>query len=142
MLIIRSSSGRTWSPRAPSWPERASRSSRTSPPSPRSTLGGRREAPPMTLDEYVTWAAASAAGRRAALPEDQKLLETALGFASEVGEVAGVLTKWLRDGDHRRDRLSDELGDVAYYWAQLCAVTGLAPSALLARSRGHVDWRR
>src|SRR2546426_916886 len=96
----------------------------------------------MTLDEYVTWAAGVGVDRRAGVPEGRTLLEDALAFAGEVGEVAGVLTRWLRDGDRRRDDLTDELGDVAYYWARLCVVTGVAPSTLLARSRAHVDWRR
>jgi len=95
----------------------------------------------MTLDEYVAWAAGIGAGRLAGEPDQRALHENALGFASEVGEVAGVLAKWLRDGTLARDRLADELGDVAYYWARLSVVTGLAPSILLARSRAHVEWR-
>jgi NTP pyrophosphatase (non-canonical NTP hydrolase) len=96
----------------------------------------------MTLDEYAAWAAEVGAIPHAGLPEDRTRLELGLGLASEVGEVAGVLARWLRDGELRRDRLADELGDVAYYWARLSAVTGLAPSVLLARSRAHVEWRR
>ena len=96
----------------------------------------------MTLDEYVAWAAGVGARRHAGVPEDRVLLELGLGFASEIGEVAGVLTRWLRDGEWQRDQLADELGDVAYYWARLCAVTGVAPATLLARSRAHVEWRR
>lgn len=96
----------------------------------------------MTVDEYVAWAAGVGVSRQAGVPEDRALLELGLGFASEIGEVAGVLTRWLRDGEWRRDRLADELGDVAYYWARLCAATGVAPSTLLARSRAHVEWRR
>jgi NTP pyrophosphatase (non-canonical NTP hydrolase) len=96
----------------------------------------------VTLDEYAAWAASVGASPRAGGPEDRTLQELALGLASEVGEVAGVLVRWLRDGELRRDRLADELGDVAYYWARLSAVAGLAPSVLLARSRAHVEWRR
>jgi NTP pyrophosphatase (non-canonical NTP hydrolase) len=96
----------------------------------------------MTLDEYVAWAAGVGVSRHAAVPENRVLLELGLGFAGEIGEVAGVLTRWLRDGEWRRDQLADELGDVAYYWARLCAVTGVTPSTLLARSRAHVEWRR
>jgi hypothetical protein len=96
----------------------------------------------MTLDEYVTWAAGVGVSRPAGVPEDRTLLEIGLGFASEVGEVAGVLSKWLRDDEPRRDRLVDELGDVAYYWARLCVVTGVSPSTLLARSRAQIEWRR
>ena len=96
----------------------------------------------MTLDEYVAWAAGVGVNRHTGAPEDRMLLEFGLGFASEIGEVAGVLTKWLRDDELRRDLLADELGDVAYYWARLCVIAGTVPSALLARSRAHVEWRR
>jgi NTP pyrophosphatase (non-canonical NTP hydrolase) len=96
----------------------------------------------MTLDEYVTWAADLAKSQRAGGPEDSALREAGLMFASEVGEVAGILVKWLRDDERWRDELADQLGDVAYYWARLCDVTGVAPSTLLARSRAHVEWRR
>ena len=96
----------------------------------------------MTLDTYAAWAAEIGARGYSRAPEGAELLELGLGFASEAGEVAGVLTKWLRDGGLRWDQLADELGDVAYYWARLSRVTGVAPSTLLARSRAHVEWRR
>jgi NTP pyrophosphatase (non-canonical NTP hydrolase) len=96
----------------------------------------------MTLDEYVAWAAGVGVNRRAGVAEGRTLLEIGLGFASEIGEVAGVLTKWLRDDEPWRDRLADELGDVAYYWARLCVVAGVPPSTLLARSRAQIEWRR
>src|SRR5258705_2205277 len=96
----------------------------------------------MTLDEYVTWAAGVDKNQRAGVPEDSALREAGLMFASEIGEVAGILVKFLRDDERWRDELADELGDVAYYWARLCVVTGVAPSTLLARSRAHFEWRR
>jgi NTP pyrophosphatase (non-canonical NTP hydrolase) len=96
----------------------------------------------VTLDEYVAWAAGLDVTRRGAVAQDRMLVEVGLGFASEIGEVVGVLTRWLRDGELRRDRLADELGDVAYYWARLCGVAGVVPSTLLANSRAHVEWRR
>src|SRR5262245_5262208 len=96
----------------------------------------------MMLDEYAAWAAKVGARGYSRAPQAAELLELALGFASEVGEVAGVLTKWLRDGGPRWEPLTDELGDVAYYWARLSRFTGTEPSTLLARSRAHVEWRR
>ncbi len=96
----------------------------------------------MTLDEYVAWVAGLGANQTAGVPEDRTLLEVGLGFASEIGEVAGVLARELRDDKRRRDQLADELGDVAYYWARLCVVTGVVPSTLLARSQAHIEWRR
>jgi hypothetical protein len=96
----------------------------------------------MTLDEYVAWAAGAGAGRPAGEPEGRALVETGLGFAAAVGAVAGLLARWPEDDAWRCQRLADGLGDVAYHWARLCAITGMAPSVLLARSRAHVDWRR
>jgi hypothetical protein len=96
----------------------------------------------MTLDAYAAWTADIGRRRYSRAPEGAELLELGLGFASEVGEIAGVLTKWLRDGGPRWDQLADELGDVAYFWARLSAITRVAPSTLLARSRAHVEWRR
>jgi NTP pyrophosphatase (non-canonical NTP hydrolase) len=68
----------------------------------------------MTLDEYVVWAEAIGVNRPAEVPEERALLEIGLGFASEVGEVAGVLQRWLRNGERRPEELADELGNVAY----------------------------
>ena len=96
----------------------------------------------MTLDEYGAWATGIGASRRAGEPDGRAILQDGLGFASEVGEVAGVLERWLRDGELARHRLADELGNVAFHWARLCALTGMAPSAVQARSRAHVEWRQ
>lgn len=88
----------------------------------------------MTLDDYVAWARGSAA-------DDRALPDVGLAFAAAVGRIAEVLAAW--SGDARgRARLAETLGDVAYQWARLCPLTGLAPSTLLAQSRAHVDWRR
>ena len=96
----------------------------------------------MTLDEYVRWAAALTKSQPTGVPEARALREVGLAFAGEIGEVAGALVKWLHDDKRWRDELADELGDVAYYWARLCVVTGVVPSTLLARSRAHIEWRR
>src|SRR5262249_31917016 len=94
------------------------------------------------VEEWGAWAGDVDVSRYGRVPAGPALLELGLGFASEIGEVAGVLTKWLRDGEPLRDQLIDELGDVAYYWARLAVVAGVIPSTLLARSQAHVDWRR
>jgi NTP pyrophosphatase (non-canonical NTP hydrolase) len=96
----------------------------------------------MTLDDYVAWAAGIGAAAYSRAPESAALLELGLGFASEIGEVAGVLTKWLRDGGPRWDHLADELGDVAYYWARLSQASRTPASMLLAHCQAHVEWRR
>ena len=60
-------------------------------------------------------------------PEDRGVEYTALGLASEAGEVAGKVKKQIRDGSNwteeqreaHRQATIDELGDVLWYAAQL-----------------------
>ncbi len=96
----------------------------------------------MTLEEYVTWAARVGLEPGPGARSERGLTALGLGLASEVGEVAGVLVRWLRGEARDRGELAGELGDVAYWWARLCAATGVGASTLLARSRAHVEWRR
>ena len=53
----------------------------------------------MTLDEYVAWAAGIGVTRHGGVLGDGRLFENGLGLASEIGEVAGVLARRLRDDD-------------------------------------------
>lgn len=54
-------------------------------------------------------------------PEDKGLEYTALGLASEAGEFAGKVKKWIRDGKKDDDALVAELGDVLWYVARAAA---------------------
>lgn len=54
-------------------------------------------------------------------PEEKGLEYTALGLASEAGEFAGKVKKWIRDGKKDDDALVAELGDVLWYVAQAAA---------------------
>ncbi|MCB9882389.1 MAG: nucleoside triphosphate pyrophosphohydrolase family protein [Planctomycetes bacterium] len=60
------------------------------------------------------------ASRTAVYPRDQALAYLACGLASEAGEVAGKIKKFLR-GDHElpREALLAELGDCLWYLAML-----------------------
>lgn len=62
-------------------------------------------------------------------PPDQALEYLSLGIASEAGEVAGKMKKWIRDGNQYgkmtrgewKQAMSSEIGDVLWYCARLAS---------------------
>lgn len=74
---------------------------------------------------------------RQELTERDRLLSGALGLCGEAGEVAEQLKKHLFHG-HAMDsaQLSNELGDVLWYWVFLCDTLGLSIEEVVA---GNVE---
>lgn len=77
----------------------------------------------MTFDEYQTEALITAKD------EGFELMHRSLGLASEAGEVAGKIAKWLRDYDGDKTKLdkkavASELGDVLWFVACLSETIG------------------
>ncbi|KQT27453.1 MULTISPECIES: nucleoside triphosphate pyrophosphohydrolase family protein [Bradyrhizobium] len=93
----------------------------------------------MTIDEYVAWAASIA--KVDEHPSNERLSYLGLGLAGEAGEVADHVKKLLRDGWLDQAGLVNELGDVIYYWACLCAATGQQPSEVLKASAARINRR-
>lgn len=93
----------------------------------------------MTIDEYAAWAASVA--KVDERPSNERLSYLGLGLAGESGEVADHIKKLLRDDWLDRAGLVDELGDVIYYWACLCAATGQTPSDVLKASAAKITRR-
>lgn len=93
----------------------------------------------MTIDEYAAWAASVA--KIDARPSNERLSYLGLGLAGESGEVADHIKKLLRDDWLDKAGLVEELGDVIYYWACLCAATGQQPSELLKASAAKINRR-
>jgi NTP pyrophosphatase (non-canonical NTP hydrolase) len=91
----------------------------------------------MTIDDYAAWAATVA--NVTVAPDTAKL--SYLGLAAESGEVADHIKKLPRDGKLDKSAMIEELGDVIYYWACLCAAAGEKPSELLAKSREKIAGR-
>ena len=80
----------------------------------------------MELNEYQKKALITAL-----YPDKAKIIYPTLGLASEAGEIAGKVKKWVRgdDGDgpmskERLTALKDELGDVLWYIAVLAKDLG------------------
>jgi NTP pyrophosphatase (non-canonical NTP hydrolase) len=93
----------------------------------------------MTIDDYAAWAATIA--KVDEHPSNERLSYLGLGLASEAGEVADHIKKLLRDDWLDKAGLVDELGDVVYYWACLCAATGRKPSDVLDASVAKIKRR-
>jgi NTP pyrophosphatase (non-canonical NTP hydrolase) len=61
---------------------------------------------------------------------DHPIVYPTLGLANEVGEVAGKIKKIFRDkagkiSEEDRQALKQELGDVLWYFTQICTELGL-----------------
>lgn len=86
------------------------------------------------IDQYQTWTE-----KTAVYPAKESIYYTSLGLAGECGEVCNQVKKIIRD-DHgelteaRREKLIDELGDVAWYFARLATALNIPLSELLARN--------
>jgi NTP pyrophosphatase (non-canonical NTP hydrolase) len=95
----------------------------------------------MDIDDYARWA--RLAGGEETTPDspDAHLAILAFSLIGDAGEVGEMVKRRLRDGAFDRERLAYELGDVVYYWARLCAASGVAPSTILAESRRHIEAR-
>ncbi|MCW5745822.1 MAG: pyrophosphatase [Alphaproteobacteria bacterium] len=93
------------------------------------------------MDDYGEWARRAEFDAATAEASDVLLARLGLGLVSDAAEVAGLVGRRLREGTLDRDHLAYELGDVAYYWARLCAVAGVTPSEVLARSRRNIEAR-
>jgi NTP pyrophosphatase (non-canonical NTP hydrolase) len=97
----------------------------------------------VTLDDYAAWAATIARIPAGGTMERERLAYLALGLTGEAGEVADHVKKLMRDGDGawRPDQVAEELGDVIFCWAALCAAIGRSPAAILAASRTKIEAR-
>lgn len=77
-----------------------------------------------------------ATAQTAKYPPVYALEYLSLGIASEAGEVAGKMKKWIRDGESKMTRdewvqaMSSEIGDVLWYAARLADELGLSLSQI------------
>lgn len=80
----------------------------------------------MTINDYQSMAMRTA-------PENQRTWSNVgLGLAGEAGECADVIKKHLHQGHPLdRDKLFDELGDVAWYIALGCTALGVSMESVL-----------
>lgn len=80
--------------------------------------------------------------------DDYAVVYPALGLAGETGEAVDIIKKSIRykyanapftlidsiSGKDRTDAMKDELGDVMWYWCNLCHDLGFNPEELFQRN--------
>jgi NTP pyrophosphatase (non-canonical NTP hydrolase) len=92
----------------------------------------------MTFDDYI-----HGARKTAIYPRDRSLEYLALGLASEAGEVAGKIKKWLREDDYDfSDKIADELGDVLWYMTMLGDELGFSLDEIMERNIAKLQDRQ
>ena len=97
----------------------------------------------MDIETYAAWAAKIAQIPAGGTMDRERLSYLALGLTGEAGEVADHVKKLLRDGEAAWSpaKVAEELGDVIFGWAALCAAVGRSPSDILAASRAKIEAR-
>lgn len=93
----------------------------------------------MDANDYQAWAATKA---NDILSMPERVTVAALGLASESGEVCGYIKKHLGQGhDLPLDEVIKEMGDVAFYLAELATALGVSLSVVLQENRNKLDGR-
>jgi len=91
----------------------------------------------MQIDEYTIWTRSTAI-----YPEREALQYLALGLCSEAGEVAGKITKYIRDGGFSSEELEKELSDVFWYLARLADTLGVNCTEILELNVNKLEDRK
>jgi NTP pyrophosphatase (non-canonical NTP hydrolase) len=81
--------------------------------------------------DFATYQSLASRTSRHDRPLPSRLSNAALGLAGEAGEAVELLKKHLHH-EHAldTDRLQKELGDVLWYLAELCSLTGIELDAV------------
>lgn len=92
------------------------------------------------IDQYGEWTESTAV-----YPEATGLQYLITGLTGEVGEFNSVMAKkYRRDHDNAdfTENVKKELGDIAWFWAQLCRAFGHNPSEVLAANVAKLEDRK
>ncbi len=86
----------------------------------------------MTINEYQKLAMKTL---NPELEEKDILINGVMGLCGESGEVIDIVKKWLSQGhDLDRDKIIKELGDVAWYIAEIAHVLGVPLEEVLKKN--------
>ena len=77
-----------------------------------------------------------------AIPQEELIVNAALGLSGEVGEVNDLLKKHMFQGHElNKDDLINELGDIAWYLAEAATALGIPLETILERNINKLKQR-
>ena len=86
----------------------------------------------MTINEYQKLAMTTLNPK---LDEKDILINGVMGLCGESGEIIDIVKKWLAQGHELdRDKIIKELGDVAWYIAEIAHVLGVPLEEVLTKN--------
>ena len=86
----------------------------------------------MTINEYQKLAMTTL---NPALSERDVLINAVMGLCGESGEAIDLVKKWLAQGHELdREKLIKEIGDVAWYIAEIATVLGVTLEEVLTKN--------
>ncbi len=93
----------------------------------------------MTINEYQQLAMVTL---NKDLDEKEVLINGVMGLCGESGEAIDLVKKWLSQGHELdKDKLIGEIGDVAWYIAEIATALGVALEDVLARNINKLKQR-
>jgi len=93
----------------------------------------------MKVNEYQQLAMTTLAPH---LDRKEVLINSVMGLCGESGEVIEIVKKWLVKKDQlNRDRMIEELGDVAWYIAEAATALGVSLESILQANIGKLKNR-
>jgi NTP pyrophosphatase (non-canonical NTP hydrolase) len=96
----------------------------------------------MNVNEYQAWTINTAIYPGAGTGNDVEVTYLTLGLASEAGEVAGKLKKYIRDGSLDTGGIMSEISDVLWYLARLSDAFGMTMEDLADLNYGKLSRRK
>jgi len=99
------------------------------------------------IKEYQKFTRTTAVYPEANTGSMEEIKYLTLGLAGEAGEVANLIKKSVRRGDdfllvHGKDKLMDELGDVAYYLIRMADAIGVEFGEVLFQNQEKLNRRK
>ena len=93
--------------------------------------------PYQAFDDYQNWAMSKAVYTG----QESKYFYPVLGLVSEVGELAALMKREIRDFEYSKESFKKEAGDILWYLTAVCQEEGLSLSEVVAANIEKLEGR-